>query len=157
MFYASQLIQRNYYDEALKLLNTRLPRRYDDLPVIYRYLRGLAQVRNNDHRSGFYQMESSLDFATEASAYLKENIRFRIIEEYIQNRYYIDAINQLDRLQTSVATNIPTSFDAINVRNDLALKVNTYIKRGIDIRMSLQGYKKPSEDEDDFWEVDSDG
>ena len=157
VFYASQLINRNHYDDAFKLLNTNLPRRHDDLAMIFRYLRGLAQVKNNDHRSGFYQMESALDFSTEASHYLKENIRFRIIEEYIANRYYIDAINHLDKLKATLATNIPDKFSTMKVRNDLALKVNTYIERGIDVQMSLQGYKKPSEDEDDFWEVEYDG
>ncbi len=157
VFYASQLIERDYNEDALKLLNTRVTKRYDDLAVIYRYLRGLALVKCDDHRSGFYQMESALDFSAEASPYLKENIRFRIIEEYIRNRYFIDAINQLDNLQSSVATNIPDSFDPIDVRNELALKVNTYIERGIDVRMSLQGFKKPSEDEDDFWEVGENG
>lgn len=157
VFYASQLINRGNHDEALNLLNTRITKRYDDLATLFRYLRGLAQVRCGDHRSGFYQMESAFDFASETSPYLLENIRFNIIEEYIQVRYYVDAIKQLDMLDLSVATNIPSAFDVSKVRNDLAVKVNTYIKRGIDVQISLQGVRKKSEDEDDFWEVESDG
>lgn len=154
VYLASLLFERENYDETIKLLNMNLKRRGDDAATIFRFLRGLAMMRFNDLRTGFFQMESSLDFAFNTSPYLKENIRFRMIEELIANRLYVDAITYLNELKPSVATVLPTDFNHLRVRNELIKKVKTVKKRGMNIKMSLHGYKKPGKEEEDFWEVD---
>ncbi|MFH1515901.1 MAG: hypothetical protein ABIG42_10635, partial [bacterium] len=155
VYLASLLIERDNYDETVKLLNMTLKRRGDDIATTFRFLRGLAMMRFNDIRTGFYQMESALDFAFNTSPYLQENIRFRMIEELIANRYYKDAINCLDNLTPSVATVLPNDFNHKEIRDQLIDKVKTLTERGVDVKMSLHGYKKPSRDEEDFWEVET--
>ena len=99
-------------------------------------------------------MDSALDFANKTSPYLQENIRFILIKELINNQFYVDAVEFLDKLNPSVATIIPLDFNAKEVRNKLANKIKTLTSRGLDVKMNIHGYKNKSKDEEDYWEVD---
>lgn len=153
VFLASQMLKRGNYPDVLNLMNMNLIHRQDDTALLYRYLRGMAMVNSNDIRSGIYQMESALDFSGSASPYLRENVRFRIVEVMIEKQFYQEAIRHLESLDTSIATCIPPDCDTVKLKSELESKIEKYSERGLNVKINMRDTKRSSKHEEDFWEV----
>jgi tetratricopeptide (TPR) repeat protein len=151
---ASMELEKERPEEAIRILSATLSKRQDDLSVMYRFIKGLALVKKNDDRSGFFQMESALDFTGYASEYLKQNVRYRIIEECISRKYYKDAIKHLELLKTDEATIIPSDFDPQTVIGQLREKIRSFKERGIDAKFSVMDRQPKRKPGDNFLEVD---
>ena len=147
-------LEKERPDDAIRILSATLSKRQDDLSVMYRFVKGLALVKKNDHRSGFFQMESALDFTGYASEYLKQNVRYRIFEECMSRKYYTDAIKHLELLKTDKATIIPSDFDPHTVIRQLWEKIRTFKERGINVKLSMMDQQTKKNHGDDFLEVD---
>jgi hypothetical protein len=146
-------LEKNRPDEAVRLLSATLSKRQDDLSVMYRFVKGLAQVQKNDQKSGFFQMETALDFTGYASEYLTQNVRYRIFEECMSRKYYKDAIKNLELMRTDQATIIPSDFNPQITIGQLREKIRTYEERGINVKLSVMDQEIKKDHGNDYLEV----
>lgn len=147
-------LEKGRPEEATRILSATLSKRQDDLSVMYKFVKGLALARKNDPKSGFFQMESALDLIGYASEYLTQNVRYRIIEECLSKKYYIDAIKHLEMLKTDRATIIPPDYDPQTVIGQLREKIRSFKDRGINVKLSVMDQQTKKGHSGDFLEID---